>query len=246
MRMKTQNKLHPVLTLVLPCYNEGEHFAGSMKNILNTLSLLNIACEIILIDDCSTDTTPDLLKVFQKESHTIPIYVIYHTKNQGRGATVEEGLQLAKGSIVGFMDIDCEVSPTYIPEALKVLQDDSVDFVLAQRLYSLQWYNIHRAIMTTLYHLLVRLILRIPSFDTEAGFKFFRRDSILPILAHTQDRHWFWDTEIVVRVYDAGLKIYNMPVRFKRNPNKTSTVRFMRDSWRSLKALLHFHRYREI
>jgi hypothetical protein len=96
------------------------------------------------------------------------------------------------------------------------------------------------------YRWLVHLLLKTDSLDTEAGFKFFKRDLILPVLDEVQDSHWFWDTEITVGAQANGLRIRSLPVTYCRDLTKQSSVRPFQDSWRSFAALLAFakrHRF---
>ena len=66
--------------------------------------------------------------------------------------------------------------------------------------------------------------------DTEAGCKFFDRQKILPVLDEIEDHHWFWDTEIMVRTFYKGYRIYEMPTLFVRNRAVRSTVRIFQDT----------------
>ena len=76
--------------------------------------------------------------------------------------------------------------------------------------------------------------------DTEAGFKFFNRENILPVLAAVDNQHWFWDTEIMIRSYLTGLKITQIPTLFIRRFDKYSTVNPITDSIEYLVQLYRF------
>ena len=76
--------------------------------------------------------------------------------------------------------------------------------------------------------------------DTETGFKFFRRDRILPVLDKVHDQGWFWDTEVMIQGYLAGLRIIEIPALYERQTMKTSSVRIFRDS------LLQFRKLRQL
>jgi dTDP-4-amino-4,6-dideoxygalactose transaminase len=232
------------LTLILPCYNELPHLHASFDEIICTLDRLPIQYEIILIDDGSTDGTPERIK---EELTTHPnhrLRAVFHEKNQGRGATVTEGIRLAKGRYVGFIDIDLEVHARYIPAALLLLQQGRANMVLADRNYKTTFSSLTRWITTATYKWLVQRFLNIPPLDTEAGFKFFHRDAIFPVLQEVQDPHWFWDTEITVCSLDRGLRIHSLPVLFIRKPEKQSTVYLARDSLQQLCSLVKFWKRR--
>ena len=154
-----------------------------------------------------------------------------------------EGLRLAKGDIAGFIDVDLEVSPSYILEIINKLRDDNVDAVIGHRYYPISLLSINslmRFLSTKIYSSIVRNILKLPIQDTESGYKFFKRNKILKVLSRVKDRRWFWDTEIVARSIFGGLRIKEVPVLFLRNPNKTSTVNLFSDTMQYLTALYRF------
>ena len=92
------------------------------------------------------------------------------------------------------------------------------------------------------YSWLVGNLLGVDIKDTETGCKFFNREAILPVLEKTQDPHWFWDTEIMVRSYYEGLKIVEYTVLFIRRPEVPSTVRLIKDSLYSFFKLWQFRK----
>ena len=78
--------------------------------------------------------------------------------------------------------------------------------------------------------------------DTETGYKFFRRQALLPLLEEVRDPGWFWDTEVMVRAEQRGLRIAEIPGAYVRRFDKTSTVRGLRDSFQYFGKLLAFRR----
>jgi glycosyltransferase involved in cell wall biosynthesis len=234
------------LSLVLPCYNEGPHFSDNIAEIVRALDAAELEYEIILIDDRSTDETAQQIRSYLSGQPKRNIRAYFHDTNQGRGATVAEGIRIANGNYVGFIDIDLETPPQFIPAALDALVSDSTDMVLGNRKRDGAQESPLRLVMSKVYRWLVSGLLKTDSLDTEAGFKFFRRDLILPVLDEVQDPHWFWDTEITVVAQAKGFRIHSLPVTFCRDLTKQSTVRPFQDSWRSLASLLAFakrHRF---
>lgn len=226
-------------SLVLPCYNESEHLRVSCSQILTTLKRLNCSFEIIFVEDCSSDDTREILSdVIKKLKHN-KVKVIYHKKNMGRGRAVMDGIMSAKGEVVGFIDIDCEVSPEYISQFLNMVRNN-YDVVSAHRKYGFSINGITRALASKCYSFLVIILLGSALTDTEAGYKFFNRRKIVPILKKIKNNGWFWDTEIMVRSQRSGLRITHIPVKFNRRIDKTSTVRLIPDSIEYLKNIILF------
>ena len=228
------------VSLVIACYNEESHLHANLSSIVDVLHRQQLQYELIIIDDCSPDRTSEKIREYVSLHSQLPIRTVFHRTNVGRGATVSEGFRLSRGRIVGFIDIDLEVKASYIPGALLPLLKGKADMVIADRTYTFHTYAFHRYLMTKCYRFLVQSILHTPSMDTEAGFKFFRKSAILPLLNDVLDKRWFWDTEISVTALDRGLRLHNEPVLFDRKEEKASTVKAFRDSWRSLAALVSF------
>lgn len=232
------------LSLVIPCYQEQGHLTENLNMILRTLDQSTLRYEIILVDDASTDGTDEMIRTYVAAHPRHPLRALFHGKNCGRGASVRDGFLIARGRFVGFIDVDLEVDIQYLSSALHPLFSGEADMVIGNRRYAFCLSTLPRYLATKGYRFLVRWMLGLPSLDTESGFKFFRRDRIIPLLAGIRDERWFWDTEVTVRSYDAGLRIHAEPVEFRRKPEKKSTVRLFRDSCRSFVCLFRFARER--
>lgn len=229
------------LSLIIACYNEEPHLFENFQKILWVLNNLKINFEIIIVDDASRDKTIDVIKQIADEFKQVDVKTIYHQHNAGRGATVADGIRRSRGRVVGFLDIDLETSEQYIPTFYWKITEGA-EVAIADRNYEFALNKIVRFIASRVYARLVRTILHSPFIDTEAGYKFFNREKILPVLRNVKDKHWFWDTEIVMRSYLAGLKIVEVPVMFVRDPRKKSTVRVIPDSIEYLKKIIEFKR----
>ena len=98
--------------MVLACFNEGPSLKDSLEQLIEMLESLKYEWEIIAIDDNSLDSTYQKLVKLSKTRKTISVFK--NSSNLGRGGTVALGIEKARGEIVGFIDIDLEVSPVYI------------------------------------------------------------------------------------------------------------------------------------
>ena len=233
---------HPYdLSLVIACYNEEVELEESVRQVVDILDSTRWTYEIIFVDDCSRDRTREIIEALLVKYKGKNFRKLFHEKNTGRGRTVADGVRLAHGDNAGFIDIDLEVHARYIPSMMIAIQNGA-DLATAHRIYKVQFGLFSRFILSTSYAWLVRHLLGVHLKDTETGYKFFRRDKIVPVLDEIEDERWFWDTEIMVRSLLRGYKIEELPCLFIRRYDKQSTVNIVRDSLDYLAKLWRFRR----
>jgi len=231
----------PLLSLVLACYNEEEVLESSWGEIRGTLEDLGQPFEVIFVDDVSRDRTREILRSIVAAHPDLDLRVILHDENRGRGATVTDGFHAARGEITGYLDVDLEVHSRYIPSLVRAIRGGA-DVAIVRRIYAFQVRSLDRYVMSRGYSFLVRKMLGVPFHDTETGYKFFRREALLPVLDEIQDPGWFWDTEFMVRAQRRGLRIAEIPGAYVRRWDKTSTVSGLRDTVDYFRRLIAFRR----
>ena len=229
----------PHLSLVLACYNEAEHLEQSFAEIKDTLEQAPFSFEVLFVDDVSRDRTREILAKITATHPQLALRTILHETNRGRGATVTDGFRAARGSITGYIDVDLEVHSRYIPSLVRAI-DQGADVATLRRIYAFQVRSLDRYFMSRGYSFLVRRLLGVTTADTETGYKFFRREALLPLLDEIQDPGWFWDTECMVRAARRGLRMVEIPGAYIRRKDKTSTVSGASDSIRYFRQLVRF------
>ena len=229
----------PHLSLVLACYNEAEHLEQSFAEIKDTLEQAPFPFEVLFVDDVSRDRTREILAKITATHPQLALRTILHETNRGRGATVTDGFRAARGSITGYIDVDLEVHSRYIPSLVRAI-DQGADVATLRRIYAFQVRSLDRYFMSRGYSFLVRRLLGVTTADTETGYKFFRREALLPLLDEIQDPGWFWDTECMVRAARRGLRMVEIPGAYIRRKDKTSTVSGASDSIRYFRQLVRF------
>jgi len=231
----------PYLSLVLACYNEAEHLEASFAEIVETLEQAPWPFEVVFVDDASRDRTREILQAILTAHPGLDLRLVLHERNRGRGATVTDGFRAARGTIAGYIDVDLEVHSRYIPSLVRAIEKGA-DVATLRRIYAFQLLSLDRYLMSRGYSFLVRRLLGVPYRDTETGYKFFRRETVLPLLDEIEDGGWFWDTEFMARAARRGLTVKEIPGAYVRREDKASTVRGLRDSVRYFRQLLRFRR----
>jgi glycosyltransferase involved in cell wall biosynthesis len=227
------------VSLIFPCYCEAPHLERNVERVIALADTAGWSYEIILVEDKSPDDTADIVKRLA-DKHAV-VKPVFHTHNRGRGAAVMTGVDAAKGSVLGFFDIDLEVAPEYMLPCVSEVRDGG-NLVVGARHYAAAKTPL-RTILSRSYRSLAYAVLGIPtSVDSESGYKFFDRDSIRKLAPTFEHTGWFWDTEIVYRYLKAGYDVRTVPCEFVRDPTKRSTVRIVRDSVDYARALRAFAR----
>lgn len=200
------------LSIVIPCYNE----KNTIKNILETVKKVPFKDkEIILVDDFSTDGTRDLLQTapFKK----LVDQLVFHEKNQGKGAALRTGFKAAKGDIVIVQDADLEYDPFEIPEVIDPIYKGKADVVFGSRFMGgrahrvvYYWHRLGNLFLTTLSNMFTNINLT----DMETCYKAFRREVIQSI--DIQENRFGFEPEITakiakipdIRIYEVGISYY--------------------------------------
>ena len=200
----------PKLSIIIPVYNEENTISEVIEKIKN-IEVKNIQKEIIIVDDCSTDRTKDILKKLNKS-----IRVAYHKKNIGKGAAIRTGLRLATGDIILIQDADLEYSPKEYPKLLKPLLEDKADVVYGSRVEAIRknmknMYKLHY-IGNLFLTLITNLLYGAKITDMETGYKAFRREVIESI--YLKSNRFEFEPEITAKILKKGFKIHEVPINF--------------------------------
>jgi glycosyltransferase involved in cell wall biosynthesis len=229
------------LSLVLPCYNEEVVLEDSVAQIIEVLDGTRYSYEMIFVDDCSTDQTRRLIDRVIERYPDRRVSRIFHEQNVGRGGTVADGIRVSKGDVAGFIDIDLEVHARYIPSCVNAVENGA-DVAVGRRVYKLNLWSLDRYVMSAGYVWLMRKLLGVDLNDTETGYKFFKRERILPVLDEIEDQGWFWDTEVMVRSHYKQYQIVEIPCLFLRRFDKKSTVSPLSDTVDYFRKLWRFRK----
>jgi glycosyltransferase involved in cell wall biosynthesis len=197
------------LTVVIPCYNEIE----TIQKIIDAVKASPVPdCEIIIIDDYSTDGTRELL---QNELHTQVDQVIYHDKNYGKGAALRSGFAAVTGDIVIIQDADLEYDPQEYPDMIQPILDGKADIVFGSRFVSgrsrrvvYYWHMVGNHFLTMLSNMLTNINLT----DMETCYKAFRREVIQSI--KIEENRFGFEPEITAKVAKMGCRIYEVGISY--------------------------------
>jgi glycosyltransferase involved in cell wall biosynthesis len=196
------------LSVVIPVYNERQ----TIREILRRVRAVPIKKQIVVVDDCSTDGTRDILKEIEKREGDLT--VVYHVMNQGKGAALRTGFREATGEIVIVQDADLEYDPEQYPQLIEPIVLNLADVVFGSRfigethrvLYF--WHSLANTFLTLLSNMFTNLNLT----DMEVCYKVFRREVIHGIKLKS-DRFGF-EPEITAKIAKGKWRIYEVPITY--------------------------------
>ena len=222
-----------MISLILPVHNEEDNLKDNFPRIYRALSRLG-SFEIIIVEDGSADRTLEIAKKYAKMKH---VKLISDNKRAGKGRAIKNGIDAARGSIIGFIDIDLAVPLKYLEGAIRHVRDGSV-FVIGNR-YDKSCNaerSIKRLIESASYNAFIRLLFGSRVRDHQCGFKFWSSAFIKKEIKEVKDDRWFFDTELIVRSARKGILPYEMPVEWhegrKSNVSSLDIFYFVKEAVR--------------
>ena len=201
------------LSVVIPVYNE-EQF---LPELLRRVRDVPIAKELIVVEDCSTDGTRQVLKGVEDrwgDDHANELRPFYHEKNLGKGAAVRTGLRQVSGDIVIIQDADLEYDPGEYPALIQPILDGQADVVYGSRFLGkphramLYWHYVGNRLLTAINNMVTNLNLS----DMETCYKVFKAE-YAPKIVLKSDRFGF-DPEITARLSRMKCRFYEVAISY--------------------------------
>lgn len=198
----------PQLTVIIPLYNE----RSTVRELLKRVLAQPMMKEIVVVDDCSTDGSFDLVAEIARREPAVRL--LRQESNQGKGAAVRRGIAEARGEIVIIQDADLEYDPRDYGKMIQPIVDGDADVVYGSRFEGhprrvmLYWHTLGNQFLTWLSNVTTNLNLT----DMETGYKAFRREVIQSLRLRSQ--RFGFEPEVTAKIAQRGYRLYEVPISY--------------------------------
>ena len=215
------------LTIIFPVLNEKKRLESGITRTVEYLQKIAYEdYEIIIVDNGSEDETPQIGAMLCEKYPKVRFEKI---NVRGVGAAFRRGVELSRGQIVGYMDIDLSTNIKHLGEAIHIFKvNPDVEYINGSRFaresdtQGRKWY---RKITSQGLLILLKLFLGMKCTDAICGFTFARREKVLELVeANSQDNGWFYMIEFLMRAEKRGVKVLDYPVEWQEDYNTTVKV----------------------
>ncbi len=227
------------LSIVIPVYNEAALLRQIIQRVEAVVLPGGLQRQIILVDDCSTDGTRQVLEQLAIERTDFTI--IFHERNQGKGSALHTGFAHATGDFVMVQDADLEYDPQEYPRLLAPLLDGRADVVFGSRfigethrvLYF--WHYLGNVFLTLMSNMFSNLNLT----DMECCYKVFKRD-VLNRIKLVEPRFGF-EPEVTAKVSRLRVRIYEAPVSYAGRTYEEGKKINWKDGFSALRCIIQYN-----
>ena len=226
-------------SIIIPCYNEEK----TIDKIINKiLELRNLDLEIIIVDDCSTDSSKNIIETKLKDK----VYrVIYNKINSGKGFSIRKGIAAATGEIILIQDADLEYDPNDYYKILDLFKFGIADVVYGSRFIGSEkkrvlyfWHTLGNKFLTLISNIFTNLNLS----DMEVGYKAFKSE-IIKDMVLTEDRFGF-EPEITAKISKLNCSIYEVGISYYGRTYEQGKKINWKDGLRAIYVILKYNLFR--
>jgi glycosyltransferase involved in cell wall biosynthesis len=223
------------LSVVIPVYNEERW----IREVVRRVDAVEIPKEIVIVEDCSTDGTRDVLKELERE---YDLRITYQPYNQGKGAALREGFRQAVGDVILVQDADLEYDPAEYPRLLQPILENRADVVYGSRFIGeshrvlYYWHSVANKGLTLLSNMFTNLNLT----DMETCYKVFRREVLQDV--KLRSNRFGFEPEITAKIarHRPGWRVYEVPISYSGRTYEEGKKIGLKDAFTALLAILRY------
>jgi glycosyltransferase involved in cell wall biosynthesis len=222
----------PLLSVVMPVFNE----KATIDEIIRRTLAVPIRTQLIVVDDCSTDGTREMLAALQRE---LGFTLILQPQNAGKGSALRRGFQEVRGDLVVIQDADLEYSPEEFPQLIDLICQGRADVV-----YGSRFLGRHRVFMFTHYMgnkgltMFTNVLYNTMLTDMETCYKVMRTEVLRSM---TLEANGFGiEPELTAKIFKRGYRVYEVPITYDGRGYDEGKKIGWRDGFVALWVLIKF------
>tara|TARA_Y100000389_G_scaffold199921_1_gene239305 strand:- start:2463 stop:3152 length:690 start_codon:yes stop_codon:yes gene_type:complete len=225
-----------LISILIPCFNEKNTIAKVVDKIIN---LKDLNLEIIIIDDCSSDGTKDLLENNIKDNVS---KIIYNEKNYGKGYCIKRGIEASNGDAILIQDADLEYDPSDYAKLIRPFESGVADVVYGSRFLGGEekrvlyfWHTLGNRLLTIFSNMFTNLNLT----DMEVGYKLFRSD-ILKDINLLENRFGF-EPEVTAKISKKKIRIFEVGISYYGRKYEDGKKITWRDGISAIRCIIKYN-----
>ncbi len=211
--------VRPSISLVVPVFNEEENLAHAVAVAGRALAEFTSQYEVILVDDASTDRTPEIIRgLTATDPH---IRTLRHDRNQKLGGTLRDGFAAASMDLVLYMDADLPFDPREIGRAISAMEVTRADMIAAYR-YDRTGEGLRRAIYSYVYNGIIGVLFGWPHRDINFAFKLMRREILEAVELRSEGS--LISAELITKTKNLGFTVQQIGLDYFPRTRGRSTL----------------------
>ncbi len=197
---------NPLLSVVMPAFNEKD----TIEEIIRRVLAVNLRTQLIVVDDCSTDGTRDILQRLQAE---LGFTLLLQPVNMGKGSALRRGFTAVEGDLVVIQDADLEYSPEEFPDLIELICQGRADVV-----YGSRFLGRHRVFLFTHYAgnllltFLTNVLYNTMLSDMETCYKVMRTEVLRSMQLNSNG--FGIEPELTAKIFKRGYRVYEVPITY--------------------------------
>ena len=221
----------PMITLIIPMYNESSIIADTAKTVSEYMENTFENYEIIFSDDGSKDGSAKIVKDLELPN----VRVVGYEQNHGKGCAIRTAMLDAKGEIVMFTDADLAYGTDVIKRVYDTLNDADANMLIGSRNLSKDGYEGYTALRKLMSKVYIKVLCIAGGFklsDSQCGCKAYKGEAVKKIFERCKVDGFAFDFESILWAQKFGYKIVEMPVKIVNH--RESTVNVVKDTFKML------------
>lgn len=206
------------VSFIIPAYNEAARLGALLERLIDYAASQPYAAEVIVVDDGSTDATAEIAREAGQRGPSVPVRVLRHERNRGKGAAVRTGVLAATGDVALYLDADGATPPEEAPKLLDLLAAGA-EVAAGTRVHAGGDMRASqpplRRIGGRLFALARRRLILSDVEDTQCGFKALRREAARAIFSRQRLDGWSFDAEVLYLARRLGFTVAQTPVAWR-------------------------------